>query len=57
MKLNNVDYCAAACADACVEGLSMQSLQAAKDVSMTPKQFFYAVQAAVKLKELLDERH
>lgn len=49
-----VDWCAAACADALVEGLTLQAMQAAHDVSNTPEQFFVAVHASIKLKEIVD---
>ena len=52
MEPDCVDYAAAACADALVEGLTLGALQAAHDVSETPEQFFRAVQASIKLKEL-----
>lgn len=48
-----VDYAVAACADALVEGLTLSALQAAHEVSETTEQFFWAVQASIKLKELV----
>ena len=53
MEPDCVDYAAAACADALVEGLTLSALQAAHEVSETPEQFFWAVQASIKLKELV----
>ena len=47
-----VDWCAAACADALVEGLTLHALQAAHDVAETPEEFFWAVQASIRLKEV-----
>jgi hypothetical protein len=46
------DYYAAACADALVEDLTLAAVQAAYEVSETAEQFFCAVQAALRLKEL-----
>lgn len=54
MMPEDVDWCAAACADALVEGLTLQVMQAAHDVSNTPEQFFVAVHASIKLKEMCD---
>lgn len=56
MKLSEVDWCSAACADALVEGLTISALQAAHDVAETPEEFFWAVQASVRLKEIVDGR-
>lgn len=53
MKLDDVDWCAAACADALVEGLTIQALQAAHDVADTPFEFWVAVAASIRLKEVL----
>lgn len=52
-SLDNTDYCAAACADALVEGLTLDALQAAHDVASTPEEFFWAVQASIKLAEVI----
>lgn len=49
------DWCSAACADALVEGLTISALQAAHDVAVTPEEFFWAVQASVRLKTVLQE--
>ena len=51
MELSDVDWCSAACADALVEGLTISALQAAHDVAETPEEFFWAVQASVRLKD------
>lgn len=48
------DWCSAACADALVEGLTIEALQAAHDVARTPEEFFWAVQGAVRLKETVE---
>lgn len=53
MVTNDVDWCSAACADALVEGLTISALQAAHDVAETPEEFFWAVQASVRLKEIV----
>jgi hypothetical protein len=45
------DWCSAACADALVEGLTLQALQAAHDVARTPQEFWLAVQCSIWLKE------
>lgn len=47
------DWCSAACADALAEGLTLWALQAAHDVARTPQEFFWAVQGAVLLNEIL----
>lgn len=52
---DDIDWCAAACADALVEGLTLQALQAAHDVAETPFEFWVAVSASVKLKEMLND--
>ena len=49
-----VDWCAAACAAALVEGLTLHALQAAHDVAETPFEFWVAVQASIRLKEVCD---
>lgn len=54
MRLSDADYCSAACADALVEGLTICSLQSAHDVSNTAQEFWIAVQAVIKLKEICD---
>jgi hypothetical protein len=45
------DWCWAGCADALVEGLTLQALQAAHDVARTPQEFWLAVQCSIWLKE------
>ena len=47
------DWCSAACADALVEGLTLQALQAAHDVARTPEEFYWGVQASVRLDEIV----
>lgn len=47
------DWCSAACADALVEGLTLFALQAAHDVARTPQEFWYAVQGAIALNEIV----
>jgi hypothetical protein len=54
MNPDDVDWCAAVCADALVEGLTIAALQAACDVAETPEEFFWAVHASIELKGLLD---
>ena len=55
MRLSDADYCSAACADALVEGLALYDLQAAHDVSNTAQEFWVAVQAAIRLKEVCEK--
>lgn len=52
MEPDAVDWCAAACADALVEGVTIGALQAAHDVAKTPQEFFWAVTALIWLKEI-----
>ena len=52
MTPSETDWCAAACADALVEGLTLQALQAAHDVAATPEEFWVAVCASIRLKEI-----
>ena len=47
------DWCSAACADALVEGLTLQALQAAHDVARTPEEFYWAVQGRIALNEIV----
>jgi len=56
MTLTDVDWCAAACADARVENLTLSALQAAHDVAKTPEEFFIAISASITLKEVCDGR-
>ncbi len=53
MKLSALDWCSAACADAVVEALPINALVAAREVSTTPKDFFWAVQGAVLLQDTI----
>lgn len=55
MESDDVDWCSAACADALVEGLTLQALQAAHDVARTPQEFHWAVQASVRLKDIVED--
>jgi len=48
------DYYASACADALAEDIQLVALQAAYDVAQTAEQFFWAVQASIRLKEVCD---
>lgn len=57
MELSDVDWCSAACADALVEGLTISALQAAHDVAETPEEFFWAVQASVRMKDTMKEEN
>lgn len=50
----DIDWCAAACADALFENLTIAALQAAHDVAETPFEFWVAVHASVMLKEVID---
>jgi hypothetical protein len=55
LNVEGVDWCAAACADALVEGLTLHALRAAHEGSArTPQEFYWAVEAALKLKEVCD---
>ena len=54
MDVDPKDYTYAACADALVEGLTLYALQAAHDVADSPQEFFWAVQGAILLKEVVD---
>jgi len=53
---DDIDWCAAACTDALVEGLTLQALQAAHDVAETPFEFWVAVHASIMLKEIVNAR-
>jgi hypothetical protein len=55
MNIEDVDWCAAACADALAEGLTIAALQAAHDVAETPQEFWVAVCASIRLKEVCDD--
>ena len=54
MNLSENDYWIAACSDIAYEELPVDVVQAAHDVSATAEDFFYAVQASIKLKEIHD---
>ena len=54
MDVDPKDYTSAACADALAEGLTLYALQAAHDVAQTPQEFFWAIQGAILLKEVMD---
>jgi hypothetical protein len=47
------DYCAAACADALVEGLTLHALQCAHEVAETPEEFWVAVTTSIRLAEIV----
>jgi hypothetical protein len=51
----NPPWWSAATADAIVEGLTLRDIQCAHDVSDTPEAFFWAIQASVWLKSLVDK--
>jgi hypothetical protein len=52
---SDVDWCSAACVDALMEGLTLQALQSAHDVAETPFEFWVAVAASIRLKEIVNE--
>lgn len=56
LYLNDRDWCAAACADALIADLQISAIQSAHDVSETPEQFFWAVQASIRIKEIGQDR-
>ena len=49
------DYWIAACSDIAYEGLSVEAVAAAHEVSESAKEFFWAVQAAIWLKGVCDD--
>jgi len=55
MTPTDIDWCSAACADALVEDVTIQVLQAAHEVAETPEEFFWAVHASILLKEVCDD--
>lgn len=55
MTLTQDDYYTAACLDTACEQLSLSAVSAACEVAEDAEQFFWAVQAAIKLKEVCDE--
>lgn len=52
----DIEWCVAACVDAIMEGLTLQALQSASDVAATPEEFFWAIQASIRLKEIVNAR-
>lgn len=54
MEPLDIDWCAAACADALAENLTIVALQAAHEVAETPFEFWVAVHASVMLKEVMN---
>lgn len=56
MCLDDSDYWIAACSDIAYEGLDVDAISAACRVARNAEEFFWAVQAAVKLKEVIDGR-
>ena len=52
MTATPTDYTAAACADALAEGLTLHALQCAHEVASSPEEFFWAVQASIRLAEI-----
>lgn len=55
MTIDDKDYYTAACLDTACEQLSLSAVSAACEVAEDAEQFFWAVQAAIKLKEVSDE--
>jgi len=55
MTLTEHDYWIAACSDIAYERLSIEAVAAAHEVSETAEGFFWAVQAAIWLKEVIDD--
>ena len=54
MEPDDKDWCSAACADALVENLTLVALEAAHEAAMTPFEFWVAVSASIKLKEVMN---
>ena len=54
MNLTNDDYYIAAIGDALAENLSIVAADAANQVANDGEEFFWAIQAAVQLKEICD---
>jgi hypothetical protein len=54
MEPDDHDWYVAACADATVENLPLAALQAAYEVSTSPQEFFWAIWASIKLKDLMN---
>ena len=55
MEPDDKDWCSAACADALVENLTLVALEAAHEVATTPFEFWVAVSASIKLKEVVND--
>lgn len=55
MNLTADDYWLAACLDTAYEGISGEAVTAACEVSENAEQFFWAVQTAIRLKELIND--
>ena len=54
MNLTSDDYYIAAIGDALVENLSIVAADAANQVANNGEEFFWAIQAAIQLKEVCD---
>ena len=54
MNLTSDDYYIAAIGDALVENLSIVAADAANQVANNGEEFFWAIQAAIQLKEICD---
>ena len=54
MNLTSDDYYIAAIGDALVENLSIVAADAANQVANNGEEFFWAIQAAIQLKEISD---
>ena len=52
MEPDDKDWASAACVDALLSGLSIETLQCAHDVANNPMQFFYAVEASIRVKDI-----
>lgn len=55
MVLSDQDYMVAACCDVLVEQLTLQDVATANEVSNSAEEFFWAIQAVVRLKEIRDD--
>ena len=56
MVLDDSEYYIAATLDVACEGLSIEAVSVACEVSDSAEDFFWAVQAAIRLKEMCDDR-
>lgn len=54
MELREADYWQAACLDTAYERVGVEAISAACEVAQNAEQFFWAVQAAIRLKEMCD---